>query len=306
MDEFFCFEEGILIMRRLFSFLALAALNALGNSVSYAQHVHQVPHTTTHIDSVRHGNHYHNVPHTTTHYDSVVHQNVPHGHDAAGHLTDSYGHHINGDGYHTGSIGVYENGSTSFSSNSGNYRQSSVVYSTPTAVIGGPPLMSGERIFSSTPVITQSTPIVTQSSQMLAQPTIVRSLKPNLIPYRGRGVTIVMSKEFDAEVNYLIDNIQDAIIRAGEEQRLSSKGAFEIKFSRGESSEGQDFGQAHYQLTEGVYRFAVTEKGWDLQRQADIDPESAATPVINKVPRKNVLPSPKAEMLSTPIPTTSE
>ena len=40
---------------------------------AHAQHLHSVPHTSTHFDTYRHGNHYHTVPHTTTHYHQYWH-----------------------------------------------------------------------------------------------------------------------------------------------------------------------------------------------------------------------------------------
>lgn len=116
-------------------------------------------------------------------------------------------------------------------------------------------------------------------------------LKPNVIPYTGSGVKILMPSNIDASVNYLIDGIQDGEIRSGEEQMLRRKGSYEIRFSRGETPDGRDLGEALYTITEGNYRFAVTEQGWDLLRERDADAESLIAPSLNRSPKKNLLPS---------------
>ena len=53
-------------------FLLTLSLLAFSAVSANAQHMHVVPHTTTHYDTYRHGNHTHTVPHTTTHYDQVL------------------------------------------------------------------------------------------------------------------------------------------------------------------------------------------------------------------------------------------
>lgn len=76
-----------------------------------------------------------------------------------------------------------------------------------------------------------------------------------------------MPSNIDASVNNLVDEVREGEIRSGQEQLLKEKGIFEIRFSRGETADGRDLGEAKYSITEGKYRFAMTEKGWDLFRE---------------------------------------
>lgn len=272
-------------MKRAFGlFLGLGVLS-LTCGVASAQHVHSVPHTTTHYDTVRHGNHFHNVPHTTTHHDNVVH----YGTDYIPHTTT----HIDAV-RHRGHI---------------DYVPHTTTHLHPVYPGSGVLLNPGERIISSTPVVSSgaviSTTPVISSSGVITQPppatlsatspafigSTVRSLKPNAIPYTGRGVKILMPREIDASVNYLLDGVQDGEIRSGEEQMLKQKGTYEIRFSRGETADGRDLGEARYTITEGSYRFAVTEKGWDLFREKEVDPAALVAPSLNRTPKKNALPA---------------
>jgi hypothetical protein len=111
------------------------------------------------------------------------------------------------------------------------------------------------------------------------------------MPYTGRGVKISMPAELNASVNYLIDGARDSEIRPGEEQVLREKGSYEIRFSRGQTPDGRDLGEAEYSITEGSYRFAVTPKGWDLFRERDVDNPALQGPAVNRAPKMNSLPS---------------
>jgi len=144
-------------------------------------------------------------------------------------------------------------------------------------VISSSPTVSSERVVSSTPV------------------------KENSLPYKGPGVTIRLTKETGGTVAYLIDGIEEATIEAGQEETLTKKGKYEIRFSRGRSAEGKDFGQARYTVTEGIYSFEVTDKGWELHREKDLS--QAATAAASPSGMKtNALPSKPA---ATPAPTSS-
>ena len=110
------------------------------------------------------------------------------------------------------------------------------------------------------------------------------------MPYKGRGVKIILPRDVGGSVSYLVDGLQSAEIQAGQEQLLSKKGSYEIRFSRGENDEGRDFGNARYTLTEGTYRFAVTANGWDLYRERDADPASEAPQLPPNTIKKNSLP----------------
>jgi hypothetical protein len=139
---------------------------------------------------------------------------------------------------------------------------------------------------------------VSISSRDLLQPdrferaSVVSSpaVKENSLPYKGPGVTIRLTKETGGNVAYLIDGVEEATIEAGQEQTLTKKGKYEIRFSRGRSPEGKDFGQARYTITEGAYDFEVTEKGWELRRDKDSSPTASASLSPSGL-KTNALPS---------------
>jgi len=126
-------------------------------------------------------------------------------------------------------------------------------------------------------------------------PTVVS----NALPYKGPGVTIALEEEVGGTVNYVIDGKESATIQAGQQQTLTAKGKYEIRFSRGKSEEGRDFGQARYTITEGNYHFTVTDKGWELLRDKEqpnlvTTQAQAASPSgikTNALPPKNALPT---------------
>jgi hypothetical protein len=122
-------------------------------------------------------------------------------------------------------------------------------------------------------------------------------------------VTIRLTKETGGNVAYLIDGVEEATIEAGQEQTLTKKGKYEIRFSRGRSSEGKDFGQARYTITEGAYDFEVTENGWELLRKKDSAPTASVSPSpsglkTNALPPKSVASSVPASVLVA-APTTT-
>jgi len=126
-------------MNRIFGSWAIGALMlGMTSSAASGQHVHSVPHTTTHYDTVRHGGHYHNVPHTTTHFDNVVH----YGPDYIPHTTT----HVDA---------VRHNGHV-------DYVPHTTTHLHPTYPGSGVLLNPGERIISSTPVIPSSPMVITQ------------------------------------------------------------------------------------------------------------------------------------------------
>lgn len=118
-------------------------------------------------------------------------------------------------------------------------------------------------------------------------------LPPNRLPYKGSGVSLRLPADIPGEVNYVIDDSQQMLIGSGEEQHLRAKGRYEIRFSRGIDDTGRSYGEARYTITEGAYRFAVTEKGWELYRQSD-EPETFS------IPSRETLPS--SESLQPVVP----
>ena len=264
---------------RLF-FLGFALATSSSNPMQ-AQHLH------------RHGNHY------------DVHQNVPHQHDLSGHMVDSWGHHINGDGRHTGSVGVYENGSTYSSYPNYLSYPNYPTYQTPTYISpayssypsSGTIISSGGTVIQPNPIVSGTTIISAPPPNTVSMTSLKPSLTPNSLPYKGRGVKLILPQDVGGEVTYQLDGKQEAMIQSGQEQLLANKGSYIISFSRGESDDGRDFGNARYSLIEGTYRFAVTEKGWDLLKERDVD----STQVVS-IPsaKKNKLPPAKSPPLSAP------
>jgi hypothetical protein len=82
--------------------------------------------------------------------------------------------------------------------------------------------------------------------------------------YTGPGVTIRNPAEPGARLSYTIDARHAQDIAPGAAQQLDAKGSYLIEFDR-----GGDFGRARYTITEGLYEFTPTDRGWELYRQPD-------------------------------------
>ena len=91
----------------------------------------------------------------------------------------------------------------------------------------------------------------------------------NRLPYNGPGVLVRLPRTVSGEVNYLVDDSEHLVVHSGEDQLLRLKGSYEVRFSRGVTSEGQSYGEARYTITEGVYRFDVSANGWELYREGE-------------------------------------
>jgi len=173
--------------------------------------------------------------------------------------------------------------------------------------------LSNVRV-SSTPVaetVIQSSPVISSSPSSSIVSSNVQSstsiaAKTNSLPYKGPGVNIELSEDVGGEVSYVIDGVEEATIRAGEEQALSKKGKYEVRFSRGVSPDGKDFGQARYTIWEGNYSFRVTDKGWELVRvkeSASTEPTATSSPSGLKT---NSLPSKASKEPATTSTATSD
>lgn len=150
-------------------------------------------------------------------------------------------------------------------------------------------IISGGNVIYSSP----ATSTVIQTSPIVGPATpITSNVAANSLPYTGPGVTIRLEPQVGGSVNYLIDGKESATIQAGQQQTLTSKGSFEIRFSRGAAPNGQSFGEARYALGEGTYFFTVTERGWDLLR----DP-AQPTPAETQVQ-----PASPSGIKTTPLP----
>lgn len=145
--------------------------------------------------------------------------------------------------------------------------------------IAGEVVTGGGAIQTSPPLVSPATPITT-------------AIASNALPYSGPGVTIRLEEQVGGSVNYLIDGRETAKIEAGQQQKLTAKGSFEIRFSRGAAPDGQSYGEARYTLGEGTYFFTVTDRGWDLLR----DPSQPT------VPTPQVKPASPSGLTTTPLP----
>jgi len=167
---------------------------------------------------------------------------------------------------------------------------------------------SGNVVYPSYPsnsVVYPSTTVVNPTT------TVTTAVVSNALPYKGPGVTIALEEEVGGAVNYVIDGKESATIQAGQQQTLTAKGRYEIRFSRGKSEDGRDFGQARYTITEGNYHFTVTDKGWELLRDKDqpnlvttqVQPVSPAGIKTNALPPKNAVPAaPAVAQPAVPAP----
>ena len=97
------------------------------------------------------------------------------------------------------------------------------------------------------------------------------ALVPNPLRYDGPGVAIRLPKDSPDVVNYLLDDVENNAIRPGEQQVLDSKGSYIVRYSRGVTVDGRSFGESRYTITEGRYRFELTETGWELYRESDFE-----------------------------------
>lgn len=89
------------------------------------------------------------------------------------------------------------------------------------------------------------------------------SLKPNPLPaYTGPGVTLRLPAEFRSPVYVQVDK-REVELKPGTEVVLKYKASYVLEFDR-----GGDFGAVRQELTEGVYKLVVGEKGWHVAPDA--------------------------------------
>ena len=117
---------------------------------------------------------------------------------------------------------------------------------------------------------------------------------PNRLPYVGPGVTVRLPRHIPGEVNYLIDNSEQLVVHPGEEQQLRLKGSYDVRFSRGVTEDGRSFGEGHYTITEGVYRFDLTPRGWELYRESDSPPPRGPSDALQTAQDSGIVPEPSA------------
>lgn len=109
-------------------------------------------------------------------------------------------------------------------------------------------------------------------------------VRTNSLPaYRGPGITIQNRNAAGLSVACVVDGQTQLELRPGETRPLREKASYIVEFDRGGS-----FGTAKYELSEGQYEFVVTDRGWDLQRDATGGSWQTAT--VPEV-KKNELPT---------------
>lgn len=249
--------------------IAALPFTLLLSSPAWGQHVHVVPHSTTHTDIVRHGNHYHAVPHTTTHLDVVTHPNTLYvqpqviSQPAPVYVQPAPQVVVQPSPVYTQPAPVYQQPTP----------QPTPVYSQPEAVAVAPAAPQA-------------------GVQQATYQTV--SLKPNVLPpYSGPGVAIVLPAATGGNLTYVLDGATVQEIAAGNRHTARSKAKFIIEFDR-----GGNFGTAKYELKEGVYEFIVGEKGWDIVLTKE-DPNAAppTTPI-----KRNSLPPTASPAAPQPAP----
>lgn len=137
------------------------------------------------------------------------------------------------------------------------------------------------------PAVSSTTAPATSVASVPSTSTVAATTPPvrtNSLPaYRGPGVTIQNRNAAGLAVACVVDGQTQLELRPGETRPLREKATYIVEFDRGGS-----FGTAKYELTEGQYEFVVTERGWDLVRDATGGSWQTAT--VPEV-KKNSLPS---------------
>jgi hypothetical protein len=129
------------------------------------------------------------------------------------------------------------------------------------------------------PVSNVATVPSTSNVAATAPPVRTNSLPAN----RGPGISIQNRNAAGLAVACVVDGQTQLELRPGETRPMREKAVYVVEFDRGAS-----FGTAKYELTEGEYEFVVTDRGWDLQRDATGGTWQTATlPPV----KKNSLPT---------------
>jgi hypothetical protein len=102
-------------------------------------------------------------------------------------------------------------------------------------------------------------------------------------PGAGRPIKIVSPESAGVPIRYSL-NQYDYTIQPGESQTITNDREWVITFDK-----GGDFGTAKYTLAPGLYKFALTETGWQVYHTADVDTISSK-PTVDKPVAKNELP----------------
>lgn len=237
-------------MKRLFTLASAAAAVLAGGTVAQAQHGHAHGHVSGHGG----------VSHSGYSHGGYGHGGYGH----AGYVHGGYGYygHVHGH-IHALPLGGYYGMGTPYAYQSG---ASYPAYPYPPVVSA--PVVTAPLV---QPAVVVSPPVVTPAEAV----TSSTSLKSNVIPpYTGLGVTLRLPAEYPGPVYVHVDR-REVEIKPGTEVVLKDKPAYRVEFDR-----GGEFGTSSSDITEGIYRFKVADKGWFLV------PDDAAAGGV----RRNALP----------------
>jgi hypothetical protein len=224
-------------------------------TLARAQHIHSVPHTSTHLDTFRHGNHYHTVPHTTTHYHNYLH-------NGPDYLPYSSGYRS----YMPSYSSYYYPGYSSYSGYSINPYALTPSLNYPSAiapslnlggggVVAAPPAMAGAAI--------------------AANKIPAGAAAANRPAGAGGSITLINPADSGGPIAYAV-NTFTYTMQPGETQTLPLDRDWTIRFENGMGK------QLTYRLNQGKYRFTVTaDAGWNILHVADNVAPPAPSPAVS-------------------------
>jgi hypothetical protein len=158
----------------------------------------------------------------------------------------------------------------------------------PRYVYVAPPPVIQERVYVTPPavqervIIQQQQPVTSSGvpSNNVASTTPRLPAPPTRSAAFGSPVVIRNSSGKGVPVAFLVDDRSEEL--GDGQSRTFSGSSHVVEFDR-----GGDLGTARYELTAGVYAFAVTDSGWELVRETNSSPtRTADRPAL----RKNELP----------------
>lgn len=109
-----------------------------------------------------------------------------------------------------------------------------------------------------------------QGRVAVPQGSIARRAPRNTLPVVTKKITILNPEANGADVSFLAEE-EVVTLKSGYFSTLETRSKMTVNFDR-----GGEFGAARYSLTEGTYRFDVTEKGWELFKVKEDQPRVAA------------------------------
>lgn len=256
--------------------LALSLIGFVG-APAFGQHIHSVPHSSTHFHTYQHSNHGHTVPHTTTHVDQVWHNGLGY----VPHASTHYDTHL-----HSNHTHAVPHTTTHLDPVYPSTYGSGVIYPSPS------PLMVPSVVTPNVGgVVTAPPPATISSSYSASKPVVDASVASNVIPGKsslpaGARRTIVIANPSDSggDIRYSVNGFPFTIT-PGQAQTLNLDREWTIKFDNGLGR------QISYRLTEGKYNFSVSEdKGWDVGRVVEETAVPAPPGPVSEIASSNAIP----------------